>query len=285
MADQNQIETAAALAIQAIGSAEIINAKDGREFLICPSNMLSKEITPPNAPDVLMPKLVTQHVKLQTVESLITYVNRFKNFDSALFADIDENTIQAIIDYHKMPGANGGDPEHSTDHDAHATLTKHLATLVLPFSQEWSTWSDADESLMSHRDFASFLEENQIDITNPPGGDLLELCRDLQVINNVNFSSSVRSGDYNTISFNKESDAMSKGEVQLPLSITLSIPVYFGEPPVPVTAFMRRKIDDGRLLLGYKLSRAENIRQNEFHRIVGMVGGKVELTTLYGKPA
>jgi uncharacterized protein YfdQ (DUF2303 family) len=293
MADKNQIETAAKLASDALRVADIITAHDGREFLVVPNDMKSTEITPPNAPDVLMPKLVTQHVKLQTVESLNTYVNRFKNFDTALFANIDSNVIHAIIDYHKMPAANkdGGAHDAASSaaidnaHDAAATLARHSATLCLPYSQEWTTWNDSDEDLMSHREFATFLEENQVDITSPPGGDLLELCRDLQVINNVNFQSSVRNGDYNTISFSKQNDATTRDEVQLPLSIKIKIPVYFGEPPVEVTAFMRRKINDGELLLGYKLSRAENIRQDEFHRIVGTVAGTVECTTLYGTPA
>jgi len=38
---------------------------------------------------------------------------------------------------------------------------------------------------------------------------------------------------------------VSKGSIALPQSIMLSIPVYFGEAPVPVMAFMRRQIDDG----------------------------------------
>lgn len=286
MAAANQIETAASLAVRAIGKPEIITTADGREFLITPESMNQEDISPPNKPDVLMPKLVTQNVTVQTTDSLVTYVNRMKNFDTMLFADISTNRIVAIIDYHKMPGANiYGDGHVETAHSAAAQLNQHVAALNLPYSQEWLIWNKGDEVLMSHRVFASFLEENQIDVVSPPGGDLLELCRDLQVINNVNFSSSVRNGDYATLAFAKESDATSKGEVQLPISITLKIPVYFGEAPVEVTAFMRRKIDDGKLSLGYKLIRAENIRQDEFHRIVGMVGGSVELTTLYGRPA
>lgn len=286
MAESNQIETAANLAVRAIGKPEIITTADGREFLITPESMSHEDISPPNKPDVLMPKLVKQTVTLQTVESLVAYVNRMKNFDTMLFADITTNRIVSIIDFHKMPGANiVGDGHIETAHDAASTLSQHLAILNLPFSQEWAIWNKFDEVLLSHRAFASFLEENQIDVISPPGGDLLELCRDLQVINNVNFSSAVRNGDYAQIAFSKESDATSRGEVQLPISITLSIPVYFGEPKVLVTAFMRRKIEDGKLSLGYKLIRAENIRQDEFHRIVGTIAGTVELTTLYGKPS
>lgn len=93
-------------------------------------------------------------------------------------------------------------------------------------------------------------------------------------------------GDLTEINYKKDQDALSKGTIALPQSIMLSIPVYFGEPPVPVMAFMRRHIDDGKLKLGVQLSRAENVRQDEFHRIVDSVSTAVEnLTTVYGTPA
>lgn len=45
---------------------------------------------------------------------------------------------------------------------------------------------------------------------------------------------------------------------------------------------LRRRI----AALGIQLSRAENVRQEEFHRIVDAVAGEVDdLTTVYGTPA
>jgi len=74
--------------------------------------------------------------------------------------------------------------------------------------------------------------------------------------------------------------------MSMPTQVQLSIPVYFGEMKVPVTAFMRRKIDDGALYLGFQLSRAENVRQEEFHRIVDHVTEATKgLATVYGTPA
>lgn len=88
-----------------------------------------------------------------------------------------------------------------------------------------------------------------------------------------------------TVNYQKEQDAMSKGSIALPQSIMLSIPVYFGEPAVAVMAYMRRQIDDGKLKLGVQLSRAENVRQEEFHRVVDWITDEVEgLTTVYGTP-
>lgn len=271
----SEVEAVSGLVLASQAKPVLFDAAEGRTFIAVPTGeggYKLEQITSANKADVLMPKVVTQHVKMQTAESMIDYVNRFKNPDTLLFADIDNNTIVSIVDYHLAKGD--------------AKLGNHRATLKLPFSLEWQTWNKASGTLMSHVAFATFLEENAIDVKNPVGADLLELCRDLQVKGNHQFASAVRMGDYTSVSYAKENDATAKGDMALPLSIMLSIPVYFGETPVPIMAYMRRKIDDGKLFLGVQLSRAENTRQEEFHRIVDSITDATgKLTTVYGTPA
>jgi hypothetical protein len=45
---------------------------------------------------------------------------------------------------------------------------------------------------------------------------------------------------------------------------------------------MRRKIADGKLLLGYKILRLEEMRQNEFDRVVRNVSTATDRLTIYG---
>lgn len=301
MAEQNTIETAADLAVKASGKPEILVAADTREFLILPEGMRSENISQPHRADVLMPRLVEQNVTLQTVDSLIAYVNRFKNHDTVLFADIRNSRVLSIIDYHKMPGANIPDKPSvptegpSSDFDAHARLGRHAAVLNLPFSEEWTAWMGISGKLMSHVEFATFLEENAIDILPLPkladaNGEviedapttMLELCRELQIKGGYGANSSVRNGDYTNVEMQKGDDVSTKRNVTLPASFNLMYPVYFGERAVPITAFLRRDTSSGSLRLGIKLNRAENVRQDEFHRIVAGIQTEVELTTLYG---
>lgn len=300
MSDASTVQQMTLQSVENARKPFLIDAPQGRTFLALPEGNHSGvggwkhvDITAPNVADVLAPKSITQHVKMQTAESLIQYINCFKNQDTKLFADIANDHILGVIDYHREPTmlreakALHGDPGPATalSDQPSPTLGLHRASLHLPKSLEWQTWTKVSGQLMSHLGFASFLEENAIDIVSPLGADLLELCRDLQVLNNVSFGGSVRDGDYTTVNYQKEADAASKGGIKLPPSIMLSIPVYFGEHPVPIMAFMRRKIDDGKLLLGVQLSRAENVRQLEFHRIVDSVTEGVDhLTTVYGTP-
>jgi uncharacterized protein YfdQ (DUF2303 family) len=271
---------------------------DGREFLLTPPNpnsdhqgsWVSQEVTLPNSLPALPPKIITQAVRVQTVDSLVAYVNRFKNADSALFADISTNTILGVIDYHQ---AGIDDAAKKV-----ANHTKHTVSLTIPHSLEWQTWLNIDGKVISHAEFSNFLEENSMDIVplgvmHDRSGEviedapttILELCRELQVKSNYGAASEIRNGDYISVEMIKGDDVTTKKNVQLPVSINLQIPVYFGEQPVLMTAFMRRKVVEGSLKLGVKLQRPEQLRQDEFKRIVGEIEADVMLTTLYGKPA
>lgn len=272
---------------------------DGREFILHRTDFKLEQITPLNAATVHKPQHVTQAVQVQVVESFIEYVNRMKNHDTVIFADIASSTILGVIDYHKMPARNlppSADGPFDDDKPS-AELTKHTATLKLPFSLEWQTWMGMNDQLQSHKAFATFLEHNSIDILPLPRviaiseedadapSTLLELTRSLQVVQNVSFNTSTRHGSYDRVDFQKSADATAKGSISLPLEFYIRIPVYFGEEPVELKCFIRKEIDDDQLKIGYSISRAENVRQQEFHRIVSTVAGSVELCTLYGKPS
>jgi len=278
--------------------------EDGREFLVLPPGSASDhsnsewhqiEVTQPNAIAPIAPKIITQAVKVQDVASIMNYVNRFKNGDSVLFADISSSTILGVIDYHT--GAVAADPA-SLPAEPTARHTKHTVSLTIPHSIEWETWKRIDGQLMSHVDFSNFLEENSMDIlplgtAHDRNGEvvedapttILELCRELQVKSSYGASGEVRNGDYISVEMQKGDDVSTKRNVALPVSIDLLIPVYFGEQAVHIKAFMRRRVNGGELKLGIKLQRPEQVRQDEFKRIVTEIEQGVMLATLYGKPA
>lgn len=293
----------------------IIDAHEGRTYLAEPKverdddNNVGvgwevKDITSPNKAEVLAPKIITQAVQLQTVETFNAYMHRFKNDDSTIFADISNNTLLGVIDYHTAandmprPPASGdtGTPPIAAPQANH---TKHTARLQIPLSLEWLTWAGVDGKMFSHVEFANFLEENAMDILplgmmKDSSGNVVEdapttifeLCREMQLRSSYGASSVVRNGDYVSVEMQKGDDITTKKNVSMPASINLSIPVYFGEEAVELVALMRQKASgDGKILMGIKLRRPEQVRQDEFKRIVSEVEIDVQLTTLYGKPA
>lgn len=271
--------TIASLAVKAAATPHMMKTDDGREFVAVPDGYIQEEITPANKLPVLRPHVVTQGVTLQTVDSLCAYVDRFKTPDTMLFADMDANAIVSIVDYHVAQAA-------VTDGVKQANFLKHTARLHLPFSEEWQTWTKIDGQLMEQLTFARFLEENGSDVVAPPGADLLEVCRDLQAKRSVNFIKAVRTASENeSFEYTDKTDLADKGGIEVPTRFQLKLPVYFGEPPTELFAFLRWAVDPdkGGLKLGVKLSRAEYVRQAWFKRIVEEVGSRTGCPVVYGK--
>jgi uncharacterized protein YfdQ (DUF2303 family) len=267
--EKTEADTVAALAVKAAGKPSALMTESGREYLVLPNGFTSTEVTPPNSLDVLMPKRIKQHVTLQNAEALVEYLNRFKGDDSVMFADVAESRIVAALDYH------GADK---------AALVEHRATLALPCSEEWKAWTAISGKLLEQLEFARFIEENAPDVKAPVAGELIEAVRDLQARRSVNFIKAVRTDSENeSFEYTDNTEARTKGGLELPTKFLLSIPVYFGDPDTEIFAFLRWKLDDSKLLLGIKLHRAEHVRQAAFKLIVTDAMERTGLTAVYGK--
>lgn len=266
-----EADAVAALATRAAQQAHVVKTGDGREFVVVPTGHSHFEVTDPHGAPAKKPPYIRQSVVLQATDSLVAYVNRFKTAETVLFADISNNSISALIDYHGAKTA-----EH----------VAHNATMTLPFSEEWKVWSGISGKLMGQLDFARFLEENGADVRAPSGAELLEACRDLQARRKVNFTKAVRtSSDNENFEFTDETEARTKGGIELPTKFVLGLPVYFGESDVEVHAFLRWKLnpDEGGLQLGIALHRAEHVRQAMFKLIVGSVGDQTGCPVVFGR--
>lgn len=264
----------------------------GRTFVVRRDDFSIEDKTPENAAEVYPPKIIKLTTQLQTSTALAQYLHRFKDDDSIMFADVAGNKITAILDYHVRPTANalmGRDQEKGDSAEKPAGATPrhsaHRSVLSLKHSQEWATWTGKNERLMSHTDFANFLEENGVDVVQPSGGALLELCKDLQVKGSANFKSSIRMGDTVSIEYQKSDDVSTKDNIELPAEIMIVIPVYFGEPAVTMNVLLRRKIEDGALSLGFKIKRLENHKQDEFLRIAHDIETETGVEMVLGNPA
>lgn len=266
-----EADAIAKLAQKAAG-ATTIKTDDAREFLILPDGFQDREISNEHGLFVSTPAYIKQAVTLQTQDSLVDYVNRYRDHDTLLFADIAANTIMALLDYH-APGA--------------AANVAHKASLRLPFSEEWNLWTAISGKLKPQLEFARFIEENGADIRAPDAAELLEAVRDLQAHRKVNFIKAVRTAsDNENFEFQDESKATTRGGIELPTKFKLGLPVYFGEPETEVFAFLRWAIDadKGGLTLGIQLHRVEHVRQAVFKLIVQGVSERTSCAAVFGTP-
>lgn len=250
-------------------AAQIILTEDGRQFLVTDGEKVTtEEITDPNGLPRL-PDHIRQGVIVQTLDSLIEYVTRFRTDDTLLFADMSANRIVGAIDYHSPDKAQ---------------RFAHTVIMDLPHSEEWKLWSGIDGKLMTQLEFARFLEENAQDIETPAAADLLEAIQDICSIRKADFRQEIRTSLENeSFEYVVENDVANAKGLEVPRKFGLRLPVYFGGQTVSLYALLRYAIDDGKLALGVKLHRKEYVRQAEFKQIVLDAAGRTERTAMFGK--
>lgn len=281
MEERTEADAVADLARKGVVEPQILTTEGGRVFLILPTEgggATFEDVTPDGAQLDADLKWIDQRVTLQTADSLADYTIRFgaKNEGTSLFADIDKNRIIAALDYHVMDDGAEGNP---------ARLS-HSATLDLPFSVEWDTWTKVDGKLMGQLAFARFLEENAADIEVPSAADLLEACRDLQANRKVSFIKAVRTASNNeNFEYSDETTATSrKGGVEIPSEFQLRIPVYFGGETYALRAFLRWEVvEGGGLMLGVQLHNREHVRQFVFKEVVAGVAERTGFPAYFGR--
>lgn len=267
----NDAQTIAELATR---SQPTVITHDGRTFLVVPPGASTQDITDPQ--DRAAPKRVIQAITVQTVDSLVDYVDRFSNDETVLFADIAANSITGLIDFH-----GAADDEGVIKPDQ----LGHRVSMVLPFSEEWTTWRGISGKLMEQLEFARFIEENACDVIAPSGAELLETVRDLQARRKVDFRKAVRtSSDNENFEYTDNTTATSKnGGVEVPSKFLLRIPVYFGGETVEIGAFLRWRLEETNLKLGIQLHRPEHVRQAVFKQIVLDAAERTTRPAMFGK--
>lgn len=225
-------------------------------------------------PHEATPGRVVASLRLSDADSLVQYCNRFGSDRGVFFATHHTHTIAAELDFYGESVSRSVEGQPTPDrHPPVPAFREHHAILTLELSEEWQIWNGVDGRMMDQLEFARFLEENSIDVAEPSGADLIEICRDFHAVRAQNFRSIVRTqSGVEKIEYSDENKPA--GSVEIPASFTLKIPVYFGEPAIEITAALRWKNTGDSLALGIKLIRKENHRQAEFKRIAQAVSGE-----------
>lgn len=180
--------------------------------------------------------------------------------------DADAPAIVAVLNGHTETGPGWGD---------------FRAEILFRFTPQWRKWKAIDGQLKSQAEFAEFIEDNIADVMSPPGAEMLEIAQYLTATRSVDFKSGFRSSDGRIQLQNVESmDAkVGAGQTAIPEVISLGIAPVFGLPPFKVDARFRYRIVDGKLKLGIKLQRVEDIMAAVVNDMVnGTVGSE-------GRPA
>ena len=104
------------------------------------------------------PKRIKTSAEHTSVDSFIDYMNRFKRDDSAVF----------VMDAPEKPGLLGVIDFHGQGAEAAPKFGEHKAFYAFPMSDQLKAWTAISGSPLGHAEFATFLADRGVDISNPP---------------------------------------------------------------------------------------------------------------------
>lgn len=186
-------------------------------------------------------------------------VGRITTDASIIFANEDASTLTAIFNFD-------------------TGWRDHRAVLELKTSPEWQHWAGKSGTFMNQVQFAEHLEDGVTAIISPSPADLMEVASTFQAKRSLSFESGtrLRSGDVKFV-YHEETKAGAgvKGDIEIPETIELRLPVYRNSGFVDVTAKLRYRITPDGLKLGFKLERLPDVVTAAFAAVVAEVAGKV----------
>ena len=251
-------------------ASPIIERADGTAFAFVPEGFELQDISDPYR----MPPYIIQKITFDDADSLIQYANRFQDARSVIIADIDALKIGAALDWH----SGNEDPQGALLPQS----CDHLAALKLRNSEEFARWSEMENKLHDQMAFAEFLDENASDIIDPEPAVMIEIARDLEAAQGVNFKAGTRlqTGER---SFKYETETHVKNDLKVPQRFRLAIPLFHGEEPTEIEASFRFRPQSDGLKLGFVWRRVEYVRQAKFREIAYRVAEATGLPVFHGR--
>ena len=265
MIDSEIIEAVARLARAGVGAQD---HPAGGKFVMRPDGLIHH--IPPLDPVL---SHVKQNVTAFDAESFAAYVNRFKlgggkdeGECTTIFSDPNKYKLKAVIDYHV---------------DQQPDRCAHTVQFDVPVSEQWRRWSAIDGRPLGQGEFAEFIEENALDIVDPPSATFLDLVTNLQSKKKVTFESGVRLQDgANQLVYAEEIETKGRGTMVVPSEFHIGVPIFHNAEAYKVRALLRYRISEGAVVFIVKLHRKLFLEQTAFEDVTGEILEKTGLPVL-----
>ena len=226
----------------------------------------------------------TGTIGAESLESLVSYVERHHGESSAIFASAIGHNITAVMDWHSDTQNDGIDSTKLATgirNLSSAGFARHQVILPLQFSDQWKAWAKINGQHIQQKALAEFIEEYLSDIVEPDAAAVLETVLTLSGKKSVNYKNAVRlaNGDVSLVwEETTESKAGQTGDLKVPSELKLRIPVYAGcedETTFEIRTMFRYNIHDGALTFQLKMLGIERIREMAFDAVYGSLNEKL----------
>lgn len=220
----------------------------------------------------------------QTLASFIAHMLRFKDDDSAVWADADTDIGKAalvgIFNYHQTGAENP------------ARWGDHRAKYDCPISDAWESWGGGSPVALSQEEFAEFLESRDFDLasgtltsgtTAPSPAHLITMANRLEVYSTA---TAKRERDPNThrVRISYSEDKGVSGDLVPPAAFLICIPVFTDSEPEMMEVRLRVNIEGGRAKFTVQVHNAKAIWRKSFEKVCQEVIARTGLPVYQGTP-
>lgn len=229
------------------------------------------------------------------VASFVAIVNRFKNDQTAVFANPDRGgpSFTSVFDWHPA-----GPDTTKAENLAHRSI------YAPQLSDEWKAWTGRNGASMSQADFAAFIEEHVTDLIVPALDDptlktfadlvegvwatpsqMVALSRSLQinVESVVKNAQTLNSGEVSIIFEEIHRDGAG-APLKVPTLFTIAVPVFYAGELYRIAARLRYRVAGGKITWSYQLVRPDLVFDDAFKGIVKAVTEETGVPVLLGAP-
>jgi uncharacterized protein YfdQ (DUF2303 family) len=205
-------------------------------------------------------------------DSFAKYFRHFQTSASTIFVDREAFKVVGILNYH---------------HPESPSWCSHRVTWTARRSKELQTWMQACKTPMTQVAFATLIEDQALTITKPCAATMMEIAQSIEACKSGTFKS-VRRLDNGSFAFGwsetVEARAGSRGDLEIPREIRLTLRAFDGCAAEEFIARLRYKIDDGRLSLWIDLLNLDQLLADAFADLVEDIETDTDFGALWGKP-
>ncbi|WP_244574482.1 DUF2303 family protein [Cohaesibacter sp. ES.047] len=254
------------------------------------------------------------------LDSLIDYVNRFKNEESALFGERTDNNeilkISAVIDYHdRVNLLDEPDVVRAAD-SVYPQHCQHRVTHRFPLSDEIKAWSVIAANPLELLEFALFLEDNILDVLPLPGflankdekpetesdkrlaelmhkldgnpcgpQKLMELSKGLQINEDTKAKVIIdRNTGEQAIGFETEHEDAEGNKLSVPNMFLIAIPIFEGGEPYRIPVRLRYRKKGGSLAWLIEPYQLDRYVKHAFAEACEVAAQQTALPLFFGRP-
>ena len=214
------------------------------------------------------PLAIEQCTQLYDGASFATYVNRFKDGRTLVFADPNGNSFKSELDFHTA---------------GHPSKCQHTAGLVLKLSPEWMAWQGMDGRTVTPQDLARFIEEQLPVIHEPSGGVLLTAIRHFRAERSVSYNKVLSNMDNSTLELNYSDGTRATSEIEVPAEFKLMLPVFrHGTPAEMVVKVEWKLLDEGKIQFTLRRQRPDDVKDAAFKTACDEIQKATDVPLLLG---